>query len=104
MPPPCVAVIGGTGFIGAHIVAALRARGVEARVCSRATGVDVATGAGVAAAVQGAHAVVNAVALYHPTRRRGLRAVHVDGAARVAATAATVGARVVHVSGLNAPP
>jgi uncharacterized protein YbjT (DUF2867 family) len=55
-----VAVVGGTGVAGRATVAALQADGHEALVLSRSTGVDLATGAGLVAALTGADAVVDA--------------------------------------------
>ncbi|MGF0117021.1 SDR family oxidoreductase [Promicromonospora sp. Marseille-Q5078] len=54
-----VVVVGGSGRIGARLVALLRARGDEAVPASRRTGVDVVTGEGLAAALAGADAVVD---------------------------------------------
>jgi uncharacterized protein YbjT (DUF2867 family) len=55
-----VAVVGGTGRAGREIVASLRRRGHEALVIARATGVDLLTGEGLRAALDGADAVVDA--------------------------------------------
>ncbi|PPK92423.1 uncharacterized protein YbjT (DUF2867 family) [Kineococcus xinjiangensis] len=55
-----IVVLGGTGVVGRHVVAALRASGHEAVVASRSTGVDLLTGAGLDAALEGAGAVVDA--------------------------------------------
>ncbi|MFE7408530.1 SDR family oxidoreductase [Isoptericola sp. NPDC057559] len=54
-----VVVVGGSGRIGARLVARLRARGDDVVVASRRTGVDVVTGTGVDAALAGADAVVD---------------------------------------------
>lgn len=54
-----VAVAGGTGVVGRHVVASLRAAGHEPVVLSRSTGVDVTTGAGLEEALTGAAAVVD---------------------------------------------
>lgn len=54
-----VAVAGGTGVVGRHVVEALRAAGSEPVVLARSTGVDVETGLGLDAALAGAHAVVD---------------------------------------------
>nr|WP_062338991.1 NAD(P)H-binding protein [Herbidospora sakaeratensis] len=54
-----IAVAGGTGVVGRHVVEALRARGYEPAVLSRATGVDLASGAGLDAALLGAETVVD---------------------------------------------
>jgi len=54
-----VVVVGGSGRIGALLVALLRERGHDAVAASRRTGVDVVTGVGVTAALEDAHAVVD---------------------------------------------
>lgn len=54
-----IAVAGGTGVVGRRVVAALRERGVEVRVLSRATGFDLLTGAGLDQALDGVTAVVD---------------------------------------------
>jgi uncharacterized protein YbjT (DUF2867 family) len=55
-----VAVAGGTGRVGRHAVDALTERGHEAVVMSRATGVDVITGEGLADALAGVEVIVDA--------------------------------------------
>lgn len=113
-----VTVFGGTGFLGREIVRAVRAAGSPVRIATRhrpaddvscaATGrvshvvADVADERSVAAAVDGAFAVVNAVSLYAETKQATFEAVHVEGAARVARCAAAAGAAVlVHLSGIG---
>ena len=54
-----VAVAGGTGVVGRHVVAALRGAGCEPVVLARSTGVDLATGAGLDGALVGVRAVVD---------------------------------------------
>lgn len=54
-----IAVAGGTGVVGRHVVAALTAAGCEPVVLARSTGVDLASGAGVDDALRGARAVVD---------------------------------------------
>lgn len=54
-----VAVAGGTGVVGRHVVEALRTRDHEPVVLARSTGVDVGTGAGVAEALAGADVIVD---------------------------------------------
>jgi uncharacterized protein YbjT (DUF2867 family) len=63
-----VAVIGGTGLVGRHTVEALRRDGHEPVVVSRRTGVDVTTGDGLAAALEGVAAVVDTVSFESPDR------------------------------------
>ncbi|GHJ39812.1 SDR family oxidoreductase [Streptomyces sp. TS71-3] len=54
-----IAVIGGTGLIGSQVVRNLNAAGQEAVPHSLSTGVDVLTGEGVDAALEGADVLVN---------------------------------------------
>ncbi|MFI8913933.1 SDR family oxidoreductase [Streptomyces sp. NPDC053513] len=54
------AVIGGTGRIGSKIVEALTAAGHEAAPHARSTGVDLLTGEGLAAALEGVDTVIDA--------------------------------------------
>jgi uncharacterized protein YbjT (DUF2867 family) len=55
-----VAVVGGTGTAGRHVVDVLSERGHEPVVLSRSRGVDVVSGRGLDAALDGASAVVDA--------------------------------------------
>ncbi len=55
-----IAVAGGTGTVGRHVVDAARERGHEVVVLTRATGVDLETGSGLAAALEGIDVVVDA--------------------------------------------
>ncbi|MEV4620374.1 SDR family oxidoreductase [Asanoa sp. NPDC049573] len=54
-----VAVIGGTGLVGRHTVDALRAGGHDAVAVSRRSGVDLSTGEGLDAALDGVEAVID---------------------------------------------
>lgn len=54
-----VAVVGGTGTVGAHTMRALREKGHDAVALSRASGVDVTTGDGLDEALAGVDAVVD---------------------------------------------
>ncbi|MBN9195938.1 MAG: NAD(P)H-binding protein, partial [Microbacterium sp.] len=54
-----IAVAGGTGTVGRHVVAVARERGHEAVVLSRAAGVDVSTGDGLDAALAGVDVVID---------------------------------------------
>lgn len=54
-----IVVVGGSGLIGKKLVPVLQQRGHEAVVASRSSGVDVLTGAGLAAAMAGADVVVD---------------------------------------------
>ena len=55
-----IAVAGATGRVGRHIVDVLESAGHDAVPMSRATGVDIVTGAGLAEALSGVEAVVDA--------------------------------------------
>lgn len=56
-----IAVAGATGNIGARVVAALRGAGHEVVAISRSSGVDLSTGEGLDAALEGVRAVVDAI-------------------------------------------
>ncbi|WP_281180174.1 SDR family oxidoreductase [Nocardia acidivorans] len=58
--PLRIAVLGGTGLIGAHIVAALSAAGHDAAALSRSTGIDLFTGDGLAEALAGIDVAIDA--------------------------------------------
>ena len=59
-----IAIAGGTGVVGAHTVAAARAAGHEAVVLARSAGVDIISGAGLAAALAGVDAVIDVANLF----------------------------------------
>jgi uncharacterized protein YbjT (DUF2867 family) len=54
-----IAVAGGTGVVGSHVVTVARERGHEVVVLSRGKGVDLRTGEGLAAALEGVEVVVD---------------------------------------------
>ncbi len=58
-----IAVAGGTGTVGAHVVDVARTRGHDVVVLTRATGVDLVSGAGLDAALVGADAVIDVVSV-----------------------------------------
>jgi NADH dehydrogenase len=114
-----VTVFGGTGFLGRHIAQRLVEDGFRVRVAVRhpeaaeavlpdsveRVRADVRDAASVAAALECAEAVVNAVGLYLERRGESFAAVHVDGARRVAEQAAITGiSALVHISGIGADP
>jgi uncharacterized protein YbjT (DUF2867 family) len=100
-----VALLGGTGTAGTPLAAELAGRGHDVRLLSRSApsqpragvghvAVDVTTGDGLAAGLDGVDAVVNAV-----DARKHAEEVLVEGTRRVAEAAARVG--VGHVVGLS---
>jgi len=111
-----VAVFGGTGFLGRRVVTRLAGRGAPVRAIARrprpidhpeveTARADVRDEPSVAAALQGAHAAVNAVGLYVESGGATFDAVHAEGAARVARCARAAGVeRLVHISGIGADP
>lgn len=54
-----IAIAGGTGTVGRHVVEAAREAGHEPIVLTRSTGVDITTGAGLADVIRGAGAVID---------------------------------------------
>jgi uncharacterized protein YbjT (DUF2867 family) len=64
-----IAVLGGSGVVGRHAVDVARARGLEVVALSRSTGVDVVTGAGLDAALEGVDAAIDVTNV--ATIRRG---------------------------------
>jgi len=56
-----IAVAGGTGTVGSHVVDVLRERGHESAVLTRSTGVDLVTGEGLPGALEGVDAVIDVV-------------------------------------------
>ena len=115
-----ITVFGGSGFIGRYIVNSLVAAGDRVRVAVRNPNqamflrpmgdvgqvvpvqANIRDDNSVAAAVSGADAVVNAVGTYRQRGKQTYRAVHVDGARRIAALATANGAKqFVHISGIG---
>ena len=111
-----IAVTGGTGFLGAHTVAALRRRGHRVRLLARdpvgvarpgveVIGGDVTDVVAVRRLVAGADAVLHAAGVYtfDSRRRDELWRVNVRGTEVVLAAARRAGAgRIVHVSTVGA--
>jgi len=116
-----VTVFGGSGFLGRYVVRALVADGWRVRVALRrphtSQDLKVIGSVGqvqlmqanlryedsVSAAMQGADAVVNLVALLYETGQQTFEALHVDGADRVAKIAASNGiSNFAHISSIGA--
>jgi len=106
-----VTVFGGSGFVGRHVVRALAKAGWRVRVATRrpdlafflqpggkvgqihAVQANVRYPESIAAAVQGADAVVNLVGILSESGAQSFAAIHTEGAAAVAKAAAEAGAR-----------
>lgn len=118
---PLAVVFGGTGFLGRQLVRQLARRGWRVRVGTRnpdlagaarvqgdpgqvePVAVDIRSPAAVRAALAGADAAVNLVGILHEGGGRKFAAIHADGAATVAETAAALGiGTLVHVSAIGA--
>lgn len=118
-----VTVFGGSGFVGRHVVRELANRGWRVRVACRrpdlafflqplgrvgqvvAIQANVRDARSVAAAVQGADAVVNLVGVLAESGRQSFEAVHGFGAGLIGKAATEAGIRsVVHVSAIGADP
>src|SRR4029077_15621293 len=83
-----IAIVGGKGTLGRHVTAELARGGHEVGLLSRSGEyqVDLSTGAGLAAALAGCDAVVDA-----SNAQKNARAVLVDGSRRLLAAAAEAG-------------
>jgi uncharacterized protein YbjT (DUF2867 family) len=113
-----ITVFGGTGFIGRHFVPLLVRSGEAVRLALRHPDhvqitieppqapeliqADVLDDVAVAGAVAGTDAVVNLVGILTETSTQTYRAIHVDGARRVALAAQRHGVtRLIHISALG---
>lgn len=65
-----IAIAGGTGMVGRRITEAARERGHDTAVLSRREGVDVLTGQGLDAALEGADVVIDALNIGTQNARR----------------------------------
>ncbi|MHA1564777.1 MAG: complex I NDUFA9 subunit family protein [Alphaproteobacteria bacterium] len=116
-----VTVFGGSGFLGRYVIERLADRDIVVTVAVRDTEhakflmplgnvgqivpvcASVTHQVSVDAAVAGADAVINLVGILHQHGQQTFKAVHADGAARVAKAAAAAGARhMVHLSAIGA--
>lgn len=109
-----VTVFGGTGFVGRRVARHLSDSAATVRIVSRhparAEGdnveqivADAHDERSVAAAVEGADGVVNAISLYVEHGGDTFHSVHVEAAARIARVARQAGTkRFVHLSGIGA--
>jgi NADH dehydrogenase len=118
-----VTVFGGAGFLGRSVVSSLARQGAHVRVACRRpdealrckpmgdvgqvapVAANIRDDASVAAAVDGADAVINLVGILYERGRQGFDAVHRDGAGRIARAAASAGVdQLVHISAIGADP
>src|SRR5437867_557458 len=116
-----ITVFGGTGFIGRHLVPPLLCSGATVRVAVRhprqiqvatesrqapeLVQADVLDDIAIDAAIAGADAVINLVGILTETASQTYRAVHVEGARRIALAAHRHGVmRVIYISALGATP
>ena len=114
-----VTLFGGSGFLGRRIAARLLECGLSVRVAARSPDrvrealestegletvrADVRDQASVVTAVEGAETVINSIALYVEQGDTTFRAIHVEGARRVAEAARQAGAtRLLQISGIGA--
>jgi uncharacterized protein YbjT (DUF2867 family) len=100
-----IAVIGGTGTLGHHVVEQARSRGHEARSLSRSSAdfpVDLTTGAGLEAALAGVEVVVDA-----SNAQKGAQEVLVEGSRRLLAAERDAGVRhhvLISIVGIEQTP
>lgn len=111
-------VFGGSGFLGAAVVRELVEAGRRVRLAARCPALpdwaepddpieliqaDIRISDDVAAALEGADAVVNVVSLYVERRGLSFDDIHVQGAGRLARLARDAGIeRLIHISGIGA--
>ena len=115
-----IVVLGGSGFVGRHVVSALVSQEREVVVPTRVREhakplfllprvqipeVDVRDAVALAAAIRGADAVINLVGILHGTRRASFTDIHVGvTAAAIEACRGNGISRLIQMSALNADP
>ena len=67
-----IAVAGGTGTVGRHVVDVARERGHDVVILSRSTGVDLMTGAGLNLAIDGAAAVIDVASVATQSAKKSI--------------------------------
>lgn len=80
-----IAIVGGTGLVGRHVVHAAVGAGHVPVVLARSAGVDVVTGAGLDEALAGAGAVIDVSNIQTLSRRRSVRFFRLAGERLLAA-------------------
>ena len=120
MKTPVVTVVGGSGFVGRHIVKALCSAGYTVRVLCRDTvaaahlrtagnvgqvvlqHADITDAASLAGKLAGSFAVINLVSTLYSRGKQNFEALNVKGASAIAQEAAKAGAeRLIHFSALG---
>lgn len=113
-----ICVLGGSGFIGCHIVHLLDAAGYQVKVLTRhrerakslillpnvqVVQCDATDDAALLKHLAGADAVINLLGILHETRRASFDAIHVDFPRRLVQACREIGvSRLLHMSALNA--
>jgi len=116
-----VTVFGGTGFLGRHVVMKLAQQGFQVKIACRksslalsckpmgdvgqitAISTNIRFDASVSAAIKGSDAVVNLIGVLHSRGRQNFKALHVEGAARIAKAASLASVkRLIHISAIGA--
>lgn len=119
--PPVVTIFGGSGFVGRYIARQMAQRGWRVKVAVRRPNealfvrtygvvgqvepvlANIRDDASTAAAIAGAHAVVNCVGILAPTRFQDFSDVHEVAAERIARLSAAAGVRTLtHLSAIGA--
>lgn len=101
-----IAVAGGTGLVGRHVVEAARQAGHDPVVLARSVGVDTRSGAGLAAALEGVDAVVDATNASTPDGAQA-EAFFVESTANLARIGAEAGVGhlvVLSIVGIDRAP
>jgi len=112
-PAPILAITGGTGFVGGHLLGAARAAGYEIRALTRGWRPQQDAIAWIEGALdrpdtlatlcEGADAVIHIAGLINAATRAGFEAVNVGGTASMVDAARAAGVRrFVHISSLAA--
>lgn len=121
--PGLVTVFGGSGFVGGQVVRALTKRGWRVRVAVRrparawklqtsghvgqiqAVRCDATRPEDVAAAINGADAVINLIGVLYEGPGRSFKALHLDASRNIAEACAAAGVdRLVQISAIGANP
>src|SRR6185295_15739921 len=98
-----IAVVGGTGFLGRHVVTALEKAGYRARALSRRAGFDALQPD--PDALRGCAAVVNLAGIKREEETQTFHAIHVELTERLIAAMGEAGVRrLVHISVVVARP